>query len=511
MVCGTSSDAGKSHVVTGLCRLLARRGITVAPFKAQNMALNSYVTTAGHEIGRAQAVQALAAGVEPDVAMNPILLKPAGERASQVIVNGQPIGHLSAAEYHDLKPRLLATVLDALADLRCRFDVVIVEGAGSPAEINLLDHDIVNLRIAAEADLAAVVVGDIDRGGVFASLYGTVMVLPDHYRKLIRAFLINKFRGDPALLGGGLDDLERRCRVPTIGVLPFIADVALDAEDSLALDGLRPRPTGPGLSGAAGADTLDVAVIRFPRLANVTDVDALAIEPGISVRLVGRPEALGAPDLVVLPGTKATVADLAWLRESGLAGAVAERHRTGTVILGICGGYQMLGRTIVDGVESEEGSAAGLGWLDVRTVFRPDKLTRRRSGRALGQAVVGYEIHHGRTTRGDQAAPWIDLDGGEPEGAVEIPRSAARVFGTSLHGLFERDAFRTAFLGAVAERRGKTFTAAGVSFSTARQDQFDRLADLLEDHVDLDALARLIAEGDPSRRAEGDPFPGRTR
>jgi len=500
MVCGTSSDAGKSHVVTGLCRLLARRGISVAPFKAQNMALNSYVTTAGHEIGRAQGVQALAAGVEPVVAMNPILLKPTGERASQVIVNGQPIGHLSAAEYHDLKPRLLATVLDALGDLRRRFDVVIVEGAGSPAEINLLDHDIVNLRIAAEADLAAVVVGDIDRGGVFAALYGTVMVLPDHYRKLIRAFLINKFRGDPALLGGGLDDLERRCGVPTIGVLPFIADVALDAEDSVALDGLRPRPAAPVL-----ADALDVAVIRFPRLANVTDVDALAIEPGVSVRLVGRPDALGAPDLVVLPGTKATVADQAWLRESGLAAAIVERHRTGTVILGICGGYQMMGRTILDGVESEEGRVDGLGWLDVTTVFRPDKLTRRRSGRALGQAVVGYQIHHGRTTRGDRACGWIDLDGGEVEGAADGPPSAARVFGTSLHGLFERDAFRAAFLGVVAERRGKAFTAAGVSFSAARQDQFDRLADLLEDNVDLNALGRLIAEGDPVRRAEGDP------
>ncbi|MDQ2729532.1 MAG: cobyric acid synthase [Actinomycetota bacterium] len=508
MVCGTSSDAGKSHVVTGLCRLLARRGITVAPFKAQNMALNSFVTTAGHEIGRAQGVQALAAGVEPDVAMNPILLKPTGDRASQVIVNGQPIGHLSAADYHDLKPRLLATVLDALDDLRRRFDVVIVEGAGSPAEINLLDHDIVNLRIAAEAELAAVVVGDIDRGGVFAALYGTVMVLPDHYRKVIRAFLINKFRGDPALLGGGLEDLERRCGVPTIGVLPFIADVALDAEDSLALDGLRPRPERSRRFGGrrfGWADALDVAVVRFPRLANVTDVDALAIEPCVSVRLVERPEALGTPDLVVLPGTKATVADLAWLREGGLAGAIAERRRTGTVILGICGGYQMLGRTIIDGVESDVGGVDGLGWLDVTTVFRPDKVTRRRSGRALGQAVEGYQIHHGRTTRGDLASPWIDLDGHEAEGAVEGPAPTAGVFGTSLHGLFERDAFRAAFLGAVAGRRGKSFTADGVSFAGARQAQFDRLADLLEEHADLDALARLIAEGDPSGRGEGDP------
>ncbi|MDQ2724952.1 MAG: cobyric acid synthase [Actinomycetota bacterium] len=503
MVCGTSSDAGKSHVVTGLCRLLARRGVTVAPFKAQNMALNSFVTTAGHEIGRAQAVQALAAGVEPDGAMNPILLKPTGDRASQVIVNGQAIGHLGAAEYHALKPHLLATVLDALADLRRRFDVVIVEGAGSPAEINLLDHDIVNLRIAAEAQLAAVVVGDIDRGGVFAALYGTVMVLPDQYRRLIRAFLINKFRGDPALLGGGLEDLERRCGVPTIGVLPFIADVALDAEDSLALDGRRPRPVGSAPAGRAAVGALDVAVVRFPRLANVTDVDALAIEPGVSVRLVERPEALGAPDLVVLPGTKATVADLAWLRESGLAGVIAERRRAGAAILGICGGYQMLGRSIVDDVESGTGAVDGLGWLDVTTVFRPDKVTRRRSGRALGQVVEGYQIHHGRTTRGNLATPWIDLDDGEADGAVEGP-SDAGVFGTSLHGVFDRDAFRAAFLEAVANRKGQTFITAGVSFAAARQAQFDRLADLLETHVDLDALGRLIASC-------GDPSPGRAR
>jgi adenosylcobyric acid synthase len=499
MVCGTTSDAGKSHVVTGLCRLLARRGISVAPFKAQNMALNSYVTTAGHEMGRAQAAQALAAGVEPDVAMNPILLKPTGDRASQVIVNGTPIGHLGAAEYHDLKPQLIPTVLDALADLRHRYDVVIVEGAGSPAEINLLDRDIVNLRIAADAELPAVVVGDIDRGGVFAALYGTVMVLPDHYRKLIRAFLINKFRGDPGLLAGGLDDLERRCGVPTIGVLPFIAGVALDAEDSLALDGPRPAPVGhagppPPAPGAA----LDIAVIRFPRVANVTDVDALAIEPGVSVRLVDRPEAVGTPDLVVLPGTKSTVADLAWLQSVGLAGAVAERRRAGTVILGICGGYQMLGRTIVDEVESAEGRVDGLGWLDVRTEFRLDKVTRRRSGHALGHTVHGYQIHHGRTTRGEGASGWLDLDGGEREGAAD-----GGVFGTSLHGVFEEDGFRAAFLAAVAERRGKAFRASGVSFAAARRDQFDRLADLLEGHVDLDVLDRLIASGDPLGREAG--------
>jgi adenosylcobyric acid synthase len=489
MVCGTTSDAGKSHVVTGLCRLLARNGIKVAPFKAQNMALNSYVTASGHEIGRAQGVQALAAGVEPEVAMNPILLKPTGDRASQVIVHGRPLAHLSAAEYHELKPRLLGEVLDALADLRARFDVVVVEGAGSPAEINLLDADIVNLRVAAEAGLPAVVVGDIDRGGVFAALYGTVALLPDDLRPLVRGFVINKFRGDPDLLTAGLAELEHRCGVPTLGVLPWVDDVALDAEDSLALEGARPRPSPAATVPGA---PLDVAVIRFPRLSNVTDVDALALEPGAHVRLVSHPGALGSPDLVVLPGTKATVADLAWLRATGLADAVGRARDAGSVVLGICGGYQILGARIDDPVESGRGVVDGLGWLDVATAFAADKVTVRRSGQALGQAVGGYEIHHGRTIRGPGAAPWVTLDGGEAEGARD---GQGRVMGTTLHGLFEADTFRTAYLTMVARLRGRDFSAAGVSFPAARQAQFDRLADLVAGHLDLDALDRLIRSG----------------
>ncbi len=306
MICGTTSDAGKSTLVTALCRQLARRGVRVAPFKAQNMALNSYVTPAGHEIGRAQGVQALAAGVEPDVAMNPILLKPTAERASQVIVNGAPIGVMTAAEYHAAKPDLLPLALDALADLRSRFDVVVCEGAGSPAEINLLDHDVSNLRIAAEAGLPALVVGDIDRGGVFAALYGTVELLPPEYRSLVKGFVINKLRGDPALLFDGTADLERRTGVPTLGVLPMLPleVTALDAEDSLALD--SPRPS----AGPPVADGLDVAVVRLPWISNVTDVDAFAVEPGVTVRLVRHAGELGRPDLVVLPGSKSTVADL---------------------------------------------------------------------------------------------------------------------------------------------------------------------------------------------------------
>ena len=493
MVCGTTSDAGKSHVVTGLCRLLARRGVKVAPFKAQNMALNSFVTPSGHEIGRAQGVQALAAGVEPEVAMNPVLLKPTGERTSQVVVRGRPVAHLSAAQYHRRKPDLLATVLECLADLRSRFDVVVAEGAGNPAEINLLDHDIVNLRVAAEAGLPAVVVGDIDRGGVFAALHGTVDLLPPPLRGLVRGFVVNKLRGDPDLLGEGLAELERRCGVPTLGVLPWVHDVALDAEDSLALAGRRPRAPWPAV-----ADGLDVALVALPRISNFTDLDALAVEPGVGVRLVADAASLGDPDLVVLPGTKATVADLEWLRGRGLDRAVDRARRRGTVVLGVCGGYQMLGRRIVDGVESGRGEVPGLGWLDVETTFGPGKVTRQRRGRALGRRLTGYEIHHGVTERRGGETPWARLDdvyAEEDEGAGDV--IDAGVVGTNLHGLFEEDGFRAAFLAQVARRRERDFVPAGVSFAAARQDQFDRLADLLEAHLDVDAVCRLIEEGSP--------------
>jgi adenosylcobyric acid synthase len=399
--------------------------------------------------------------------MNPILLKPTGERTSQVVVLGRPAGHLDAAAYQAEKPRLLATVLDALADLRRRFDAVILEGAGSPAEINLLGSDIVNLRLAAAAGVPAVVVGDIDRGGVFAALYGTVALLPDDLRPLVRGFVVNKLRGDPALLAGGPAELERRCGVPTLGVLPYLHGVSLDAEDSLAL---------PAVAAATGA-AVDVAVVRLPRIANFTDFDPLTLEPALGVRYVDRPAALGRPDLVVLPGTKATVADLDWLRGRGLDTAI---EGCGARVLGMCGGYQMMGRTIVDSVESGRGEVEGLGWLDATTVFEPTKVTRQRRGSALGQRVTGYQIHHGRVRSVD---PWIRLDdayGDEPEGAAR-----GRFSGTTLHGLFEEDGFRTAFLG---------IEPSGLSFAAAREAQLDRLADMLEAHLDLAAVESLLKE-----------------
>jgi len=466
MVCGTASDVGKSVVVAGLCRVLMRRGVSVAPFKAQNMSLNSAVTIDDAEIGRAQALQAVAAGIDAEAIMNPILLKPTSDRASQVVVLGRPVDELDAAAYQARTASLWDVVLESFAQLRSRFDVVLLEGAGGAAEINLLDRDLVNLPLARRVGAPAIVVADIDRGGVFASLFGTVALLPDELRSCVRGFVVNKFRGDLGLLGNATVDLERRCGVPTLGVLPHIGDAAIDAEDSLALE--RPPPVRPDAS-------VDVAVVRFPHISNFTDFDPLLHERDVRVRYVTEASHLGRPDLVVLPGTKATVHDLAWLRERCLDHAIAG---SGARVLGICGGYQMLGTVIVDDIESGAGRVAGLGWLDVDTQFGSEKVTTRRRGSANGYVVTGYEIHHGRTSRGRSTMPWLVLNG-EDEGATD----GARLYGTSLHGLFEADEFRAAFLGLA----GPTW-----SFAAAREQQLDRMADLLEAHLDLAAVERLI-------------------
>lgn len=493
MVCGTTSDSGKSTVVTGLCRLLARRGVRVAPFKAQNMALNSVITAEGHEIGRAQAVQAFAAGIEPHVTMNPVLLKPTSDRASQVVVMGEPHGVMSAREYHAFKPQLLPTVLASLGELRDRFDVVICEGAGSPAEINLLEHDIVNLRIAVEAQLAAIVVGDIDLGGVFAALFGTVALLPPDLGATVRGFVINKLRGDPALLADGCAQLEARTGVPTLGVLPWIDDAGLeagiDAEDSIALRrAIRSR------AALADGDELDIAVIALPRISNFTDIDPLACEPGVRVRFVHDVSGLGDPDLVVLPGSKATVSDLQWLRTRGLDRAIAIAARTATV-LGICGGYQMLGRSLNDPVESGVGVVDGLAMLGVVTCFEASKVTRRCAGQAMGEPYHGYQIHHGRVVA-ESGDAFVTVLGDDGMVIVDGVRDG-NVFGTTVHGIFEADAFRRAFLGVVGARRGKRFISNGVAFASIREARVDALADAMATHLDLDAIDALIAAALP--------------
>ena len=447
LVGGTASGVGKSFVVTGLCRLLARKGLRPAPFKAQNMSNNSAVTADGAEIGRAQYAQAQAAGVEPEAAMNPVLLKPTGERTSQVVVMGRAVGTTDAVGWGSQAPDLFPVVLDALASLRGRFDMVVAEGAGGATEINLFDRDIVNLRLAAAAELPVIVVGDIERGGVFAALYGTVALLPDNLRPWVRGFVVNRFRGDPALLAPGIAELERRTGVPVLGVLPWSDVAPVDEEDSLDL--------GAGF----GYGPLDVAVIRFPRIANVTDLDPLRAEPDVSVRFVCSAAALGRPDLIVLPGSKSTVDDLGWLRATGLADAVVASEAS---VLGICAGWQMLGRRIVDHVESGRGEVDGLGLLDAETVFEADKVVRRTG--------MGYELHHGRVT-GEQ--------------------QRGRVRGTSVHGLLEEDGFRRGFLAEVAAERGRPFTAGTRPFAALRQARFDAAADLLEAHLDLSKLEEL--------------------
>lgn len=494
LIAGTASDAGKSVLVAGLCRWLARRGVRVAPFKAQNMSNNSVVTPDGGEIGRAQALQAAACGLAPSVRFNPVLLKPGSDRSSQVVVLGHPVGTASALTYRERKAELLTTVLATLAELRSEFEVVVCEGAGSPAEINLRADDIANLGLARPAGLPVLVVGDIDRGGVFAHLFGTLALLDAADQALVAGFVINKFRGDPALLEPGLRQLAAVTGRDVLGVLPWREELWLDAEDSLSYtaDGGVGRPAAP-----VGEQWLRVAAIRLPRISNGTDIEAFACEPGVSVRFVTEPSRLADADLVVLPGSKSTVDDLAWLRGSGLADAVVRHARRGLPVLGICGGFQMLAARIVDHVESRAGEVGGLGLLDVDMEFVPGKTLSRPAGHAFGEPVGGYEIHHGRVARrGDDLAGLVELPTGEPEGGID-----GAVAGTHWHGLFENDGFRRAFLRWAAGRAGRDgfVPAPGVSFSAARAAQLDLLGDLVARHLDTDAVLRLIEHGAPRR------------
>ena len=481
LVAGTTSDAGKSVVTAGICRWLVRRGIAVAPFKAQNMSNNSGVTADGAEIGRAQVFQAAAARVEPEAAMNPVLLKPGGENSSQVVVLGRAVTEVTAMSYRGLKAQLLEQVLASLADLRSRFDVVVCEGAGSPTEINLRDTDIANMGLATAAGLPVVVVGDIDRGGLFPALYGTVALMPPADQALVAGFLVNKFRGDPRLLAPGLDTLQQLTGRSTLGVLPWLPGLWLDVEDSLDLDGDR----GPALP-PVGEDVLRVSVVRLPRLSNFTDLDALAAEPGVLVRYATNPAELADADLVVLPGTRSTVADLTWLRGRGLDTALARRAADGRPVLGICGGHQMLARTITDDVESRSGTVAGLGLLPTDVVFARQKTLGRPVGSWRGHPVAAYEIHHGVVTA-DAGEPFLD---GVRVGAVS---------GTTWHGALENDAFRRAFLTEVATSTGRRFTAAtDTDFAAVREARLDALGDLVESHADTEALWRLIEDGAPA-------------
>ena len=474
LIAGTSSDAGKSLFVTGLCRVARRRGIDVAPFKSQNMSNNSMVCLDGSEIGRAQYLQATAAGVTPSSLLNPVLLKPGTDRRSFVVLRGQPHGTLEAGEYATSRRHLADAAYAAYEELAATHDLVICEGAGSPAEINLRRGDYTNMGLARRFDLPTVLVGDIDRGGVLASIYGTWALLDDADRALLAGYVINKFRGDQSILDPGLDDISGRTGLTNFGVLPYLHGVWVDCEDALEVG--RWRNDGAGDAD----DDLTVAAVRLPRISNATDVDALAQEPGVRVIVTVDPREVERADLVVLPGSRSTLSDLAWLRETGIADVIVRRAAQGRPVLGICGGFQMCARTIDDDVEGE-GVAPGLGLLPVDIAFHTEKVLGRPEGEWRGHAVDGYTIHHGRPTVDPGAEPFLD---GAHVGSV---------WGTMWHGSLECDDFRRAWLAEVAREAGSPWRPreGGTGFGALRELMIETTADAIEAHIDVDAVLGL--------------------
>ncbi|MCY3570750.1 MAG: cobyric acid synthase [Chloroflexi bacterium] len=495
MVQGTSSHAGKSILATALCRIFAQDGYQVAPFKAQNMSLNSFVTPDGGEIGRSQAVQAAAAMVEPRVEMNPVLLKPEAEARSQVVVMGRPQARKSAREYYELKQQLWPVITSSLDALRREYDIVVIEGAGSPAEINLKQHDIVNMRVARYADSPVLLVGDIDRGGVFAQIVGTMVLLEAEEQALVTGHVINKFRGDPSLLTSGLHLLEEHTGAPALGVLPYYFDIHVPEEDSL---GLQP-------DSLSDEDTLvDVAVMRLPHIANFDDFDPLRHERGVRLRYVRGLDEFGQPDLIVIPGSKTTVDDLDWLRSQGLADKITALRETGTPVIGICAGFQMLGRELHDpsGVESSRSVTSGLGLLPTSTTFQEEKVTHQVSarvaeGRGLlggcyGAALSGYEIHMGVTAEGSLSSPFlVESRSGDsasaPDGALDAD---GLTLGTYMHGLFHSRKLRRSVLDFAAERRGVAMPQADEDVDL--NEEYDKLAALVREHLDMDHIRRAM-------------------
>lgn len=493
MIQGTSSNVGKSLLVTGLCRWFSQKGYRVAPFKAQNMALNSSVTPAGEEIGCAQFFQAEAARVEPIAAMNPILLKPEGESVSQVVLLGQVLGSFSFRDYHAMKPELREHILAALQRLREEYDLVIIEGAGSPAEINLKANDLVNMFVAKASGAPVLLVGDIDRGGVFAALVGTMELLDADERELVAGFIINKFRGDPRLLGGGLSMLEEKTSRPVLGVIPHLRDHGLAEEDTLGLE-LRPRRL------RRSTDAIDIGILRWPRLSNYDEFNSLERETGVNLAFIDQPEDIEAADLLILPGSKQTIADLAWLMAQGRDQALRRRVERGQLVFAICGGYQMLGQGLYDaeGVENPRGTAVqGLGLLPHETHFFGKKVTRQVGVSwlqdpwdlgLLGE-LRGYEIHMGRIS-GAMYSPLFALqtrDGHRADGQASRDRA---LIGTLVHGLFEESSFRLAVLNKL--RRLKGLPLLTESLVPSRDEAYDKLAAHIEANCDMKAIMRLM-------------------
>jgi len=481
MIQGTGSGVGKSVMVAALCHILRQDGFKVAPFKSQNMSLNSFVTRDGGEMGRAQAVQAQAAGIEPTVDMNPILIKPEEDTRAQVVVLGRPAFTLAAGEYYLHAPELLGVIEGSLERLRSHYDLVIIEGAGSPAEINLKQSEIVNMRVAKMARAPVLLVGDIDKGGVFASLVGTLALLDEEERELIKGFIINKFRGDLALLNPGLEQLEKITSKPVIGVIPYYHHILIPEEDSI----YHMEPVGK---------EVEVAVIHLPHISNSTDFEPLQQEDGVEVRYVTAADELGQADAIIIPGTKSTIADLALLWQRGLATAIIRRAQAGTPVIGICGGFQMLGKSIEDphGVESRKGSVKGLGLLDMVTVFDTEKATYQVNAKVLGDTgllegaqgmeLAGYEIHMGNSTSNVDPAFEItqkgDIAASHFDGAV-----SGNILGTYLHGLFDNADFRHAFLEYLCQRKGGSLSPR--ASLPSKEEQYERLAKLVRGSLDM--------------------------
>lgn len=493
MIQGTASSVGKSMIVAGLCRIFRQDGFSVAPFKAQNMALNSFVTREGGEIGRAQAVQAEAAGIEPSVHMNPVLLKPEAEDRAQVIVLGKVARNLGASQYYNYTPKLLRIIEDSLNQLCSSYDIVVIEGAGSPAEINLKEKEIANMRIAKMVNAPVFLVGDIDRGGVFASIIGTLELLTQAERNLVKGLIINKFRGDLNLLKPGLDILERRSGKPILGVIPYFRDITIAQEDSVYLEDRRTSPVD---------GNIDVAVIRLPHISNYDDFDPLE-EQHCTIRYVTTISQLGSPDLVIIPGTKSTIADLIYLRQQGLASAIINLAKSGTPVIGICGGYQMLGKSIHDpaGVESKQGSITGLGLLDVTTIFKHDKTTTQVKAqlatnkgllRALQNTrITGYEIHMGQTTNQD-SEPVFQIVA-TPQGSANYFDGAINhsgsVVGTYLHGIFHNTEFTQRLLNNLRQLRG---IPPAPATTINLQQAYDKLADIIRQNLDMRLVYKIV-------------------
>ncbi len=510
MLQGTSSHVGKSVLATALCRIFLQEGRSVSPFKAQNMALNSYVTHDGREMGRAQVAQAEAAGIIPESDMNPVLLKPTGNCHSQVIINGHAVGNMSAKEYHRaFSLKAFSAVKEALERLKKRYDILVIEGAGSPAEVNLKDHDIVNMRVAKYLNAPVLLIADVDRGGSLAALVGTLMLLDEDERNLVQGLIINKFRGDPRLYDSAVSFLEERTGKPVLGVIPYIEDLGIDDEDSVSLDS-KHRKSGD----------IDIAVVRLPKISNFTDFDSLAGEGDVSVRYVSETSKLGCPDVVILPGSKNTIADMNWLRYSRMESAIRELVEQQVPVVGICGGYQMLGERINDPYRTESAmlSIDGLSLLPIRTDFLSKKQLSQVKGTCCrlpfaGQIISsdelkGYEIHMGQTTdcRENLSHPFLLTErSGIPCHDVHgTARQDGLVWGTYMHGIFDNDVFRRSFINALREKKGLAPIKDVKNFRAEKQKHYNRLAEIVQTHLNVNLLHKIMSgrqyhDGDSSR------------